>query len=116
MVVNVMTRMSGSIGLNMTDMKVQLEDGKYELTYKKQTGDLIVVRNGKFLDNYMGNELMYLLVAKITELQEENTNIRRANLDCMEHFNELMKDYNELQKELSEIEEREYNKQLIESR
>ena len=48
-------------------------------------------------------------------LHNENENIRRANLDCMEHFNELMKDYNELHKELLEIEERKYQRQLIES-
>ena len=99
----------------MTDMKVQLEDGKYELIYEERSGNLTAKRSGAIWQDYTGSKFMYLLRAKITELQQENENIRRANLDCIEHFNELMKDYNELNKELLEIEEREYQRQLIES-
>ena len=99
----------------MADMKVQLEDGKYELIYEDGTYELFARRYGEYWQDYTGSKFMYNLLAKIIELQEENENIRRANLDCMEHFNELMKDYNELHKELLEIEEREYQRKLIES-
>ena len=100
----------------MTDMKVTLEDGKYELIYEQRTSELFTRRYGEYWQDYTGSKLMYLLLAKITELQEDNENIRRANLDCVENFNELMKDYKELHTELLRIEEREYHKQLIESR
>lgn len=56
------------------------------------------------------------LQTKLKELQQENENVRLANLDCVENFNALMKDYTDLQKELIEIEEREYKNKLIESR
>lgn len=100
----------------MSDMKVALEDGKYELIYEQRTSELFTRRYGEYWQDYTGSKLMYLLLAKITELKEENENIRRANLDCVENFNELMKDYKELHTELLCIEEREYHKQLIESR
>lgn len=100
----------------MTDMKVTLEDGKYELIYEERSGNLTAKRSGAVWQDYTGSKFMYLLLAKITELKEENENIRRANLDCVENFNELMKDYKELHTELLRIEEREYHKQVIESR
>lgn len=87
----------------MADMKIQLEDGKYELIYEDETCELFARRYGEYWQDYTGSKFMCNLLAKITELQQENENIRRANLDCMEHFDELMKDYKTSQYQLSSL-------------
>lgn len=52
-------------------MQVNLENNKYTLTFDEAKGTLVAARYGEFWMDYSGNKFVYLLLARIVELEAE---------------------------------------------
>lgn len=52
-------------------MQVNLENNKYTLTFDELTGTLVANRYGEYWMDYSGNKFVYLLLARIVELESE---------------------------------------------
>ena len=50
-------------------MQVNLENNKYSLIFDETTGTLVANRNGEYWMDYSGNKFIYLLLARIVELE-----------------------------------------------
>lgn len=50
-------------------MKVNLENNKYTLTFDEVNGSLVANRNGEYWMDYSGNKFVYLMLARIVELE-----------------------------------------------
>lgn len=60
-------------------MQVNLENNKYSLIFDETTGTLLANRYGEYWMDYSGNKFVYLLLARIVEL--ESTINEYANPD-----------------------------------
>jgi len=56
-------------------MQVNLENNKYSLIFDEATGTLLANRNGEHWMDYSGNKFVYLLLARIVELESELTSV-----------------------------------------
>ena len=51
------------------------------------------------LNNMITIAVVESLQREIAELREENENLRRANLDCVDHFNQMYEELSEIKKD-----------------
>ena len=52
-------------------MQVNLENSKYSLIFDETTGTLLANRYGEYWMDYSGNKFVYLLLARIVELESK---------------------------------------------
>lgn len=52
-------------------MNQSFEDGKYRLEFDEKSGKLLAYRHGEFWQDFSGNKLIYLMMAKIDSLTEQ---------------------------------------------
>lgn len=52
-------------------MKYEFDDGKYSLEFNEKTGELKALRFGKQWQDFSGNKLIYCMLSKVLELQQE---------------------------------------------
>ena len=59
-------------------MQVNLENNKYTLTFDQAKGSLVSNRNGEYWMDYTGNKFVYLLLARIIELESNQTQMLKS--------------------------------------
>ena len=59
-------------------MQVNLENNKYSLIFNETTGTLLANRYGEHWMDYSGNKFVYLLLARIVELESNQAQMLKS--------------------------------------
>ena len=59
-------------------MQVNLENNKYSLIFDETTGTLLANRYGEYWMDYTGNKFVYLLLARIVELESNQAQMLKS--------------------------------------
>ncbi len=60
----------------MSDIKIELNEGKYVYTFSEKTGVQTVTRNCEVWANETGNNLLLAMAMKIEDLEDKIRNLR----------------------------------------